>query len=371
MITEESPIAIVRGVHSGTAVPAFLVSRVLVVVSLVSAYSMRQRGFPLRALALRDGRWYEFIARHWYGPQPAISRQTTWPFFPLLPGLARLGLFLHLDSRVTMVVASNGAFFVALVGVHRLALATRGPVVARCAVWVTALFPASTAFSMAYPDALFLAACVWAFVTVDRGRLGAAAALGAVAAISRPNGIILALALAVAVLSHEAQNGYRSADERFRDMSGAACRVAVVVSFPLAAAATWCGWLWYRTGDPLIFLHAKSAWNEVTVVDLVRRVHVHAWPHVVLAVAVFVALFVERRRAPVSWTIFAALWLLPSLGLGIVGLGRYANECFPAMFAIAAILARSQRRSATAYLAVSVGGLVLFSVLVGGYRFVP
>ena len=50
-----------------------------------------------------------------------------------------------------------------------------------------------------------------------------------------------------------------------------------------------------------------------------------------------------RRRLPASWTIFTVLYLLPSLVLGMVGLGRYANECFPPFVAAGVLLERSRR----------------------------
>jgi hypothetical protein len=139
----------------------------------------------------------------------------------------------------------------------------------------------------------------------------------------------------------------------------------------LIAMAAWCGWLWNRAGDPFIFYRAKSAWHEVTIVEALVHLRAHALPHLASVAAALLALVVERRRIPLAWQILAALWLLPSLVLGTIGLGRYTNECFPAMVAIALLLSRFPRRWATACLTVSGGGLVLFSVLVGRLGYVP
>jgi hypothetical protein len=80
---------------------------------------------------------------------------------------------------------------------------------------------------------------------------------------------------------------------------------------------------------------------------------------------------VLRRRIPLAWQVFAAIWLLPPLVVAVVGMGRYSNECFPAMAAIAMVLSRFPRRWSNACLAVSGGGLVLFSVLVARFGYVP
>ena len=345
-VTSRSPVIV-----------AFAVSRVVSIVTVVAAYCIRSHRFTFQGLAIMDGGWYHFIAEFWYGPQPAaMGRQTTWPFFPLLPGIGHLAMSLHLNSRVVMVLVSNGAFLLALLGVRRLVAATVGPDVADTAVWVTALFPASFVFSMVYPDAIFLMASVWAFVMLSERRYWSTGALAAVAALCRPNGIVVVVALAVVVLVQR-PTSWR--------------RLFVSVTPAVVAVGAWCLWLWHRAGDPFIFWRAKSAWHEVRVEDALVHHQAHTLPHLACAAAVVVALVVERRRIPLAWRVFAIVWLLPPLILGVVGMGRYSNECFPAMVAIALVLSRFSRRWSTACLAVSGGGLVLFSILVGGFGYVP
>jgi Gpi18-like mannosyltransferase len=336
---------------------AYAVSRAVAIVTVIAAYCIRSRRFTFQGLALMDGGWYHFIAELGYGPQPlGMGRQTTWPFFPLLPTIGHLAVLLHLNSRVVMALVSNGALLLALVGLRRLVSATHGPTVANTAVWVTALFPASFVFSMVYPDALFLMASVWAFVMLRERRYWPTGVLAAVAAMCRPNGILVVVAIAVAVLTQ-------------RPMSWR--RLATSVAPAVLAVGGWYLWLWRRAGDPIIFWRAKSAWHEVTLVDALVHHQAHALPHLACAVAVVVALLLERRRIPLAWHVFAILWLLPPLILGMVGMGRYANECFPAMVAIAIVLNRFPRRWSTACLAVSGGGMVVFSILVGGFGYVP
>src|SRR6185437_7712739 len=90
-------------------------------------------------------------------------------------------------------------FLVALAGVYRLASRRGGSRVAALAVWALALFPASFVFSMTYPSAIFLAASVWAFVLVEERHDLAAGLVVVAAALVRPNGLVVALALIVAV----------------------------------------------------------------------------------------------------------------------------------------------------------------------------
>src|SRR4029077_10363473 len=128
--------------------------------------------------------------------------------FPLLPGLIR-ALSEVADDKAAIFVLNQVLFLVALAGVYRLASRHGGVTVPRLATWSLALFPASFVFSMTYPSAIFLAASVWAFLVIERRADGAsgaatdvvAGALAAGATLLRPNGIVLALALVVAVRS--------------------------------------------------------------------------------------------------------------------------------------------------------------------------
>src|SRR5262249_41000666 len=141
---------------------------------------------------------------------------------------------------------------VALAGVHVLARRHGSARAALLAVWALALFPASFVFSMTYPSSLYLACSVWAFVCIGAehlpGRDWWAGLIAAGAAIVRPNGFIVVVALVVAVWS---------------------VRRAVPVVLPsLLAVVAWCWYCYDRTGDAFVFLTVKERWQEVSIVDL-------------------------------------------------------------------------------------------------------
>jgi hypothetical protein len=62
---------------------------------------------------------------------------------------------------------------------------------------------------------------------------------------------------------------------------------------------------------------------------------------------------------------------VPSFQLGMVGVGRYANECFPPFVGAGQILERWPRRTQYAVLAASTVGLVLFAFVAARYELVP
>jgi hypothetical protein len=329
----------------------WLVSRALATAAIVVARSWGE-GLRFGGFFAWDGGWYQHIARFGYGPPPSEGVETAWPFFPLLPGIVRGLDEVGIPGRGGTVVVGHLLFLVALAGLYRLASRHTSPAAATTAVWALALFPGSFLFSMLYPSALFLAASVWAFLLVEEGRDVPAAALLATAAMARPNGLVLALALAVATRSWR--------------------RSGVVASPAVAAVAVWCGLCWHWTGDPFVFFTAKSAWGEVTLATLLFPIADYgALVHFVLGVSALGAVALERRRLPASWSVFTALYLLPPLALGIIGLGRYTNECFPPFVAFGNLLARLPLVLRRGMLVASAGALVGCGAAVVRYDFVP
>jgi hypothetical protein len=178
---------------------------------------------------------------------------------------------------------------------------------------------------MVYPSSIFLAITVWAFIFVDDRQDLAAAVLTTGAALVRPNGIVLAVALVFALRSWR--------------------RVLIVCAPSVVSVALWCFACYHWTGDAFVFLTSKEGWPEVTIKAFALEPwrYDYVFPHLFLAAAALGALWIVRRRLPAAWTVFTVLYLLPSLGLGMVGLGRYANECFPPFVAAGQILHRSGR----------------------------
>jgi hypothetical protein len=324
-------------------VAPFFVSRAISDALLVAVGMVRAPGALLSGFTSWDGRWYRAIAMHGYVVPPHVpSHETPWPFFPLLPGALRMIASAGIPVTWAGIVCNHAAFLVALIGIHRLAVRHTSRNTANLAVWLVALGPLAFVFSMLYPSALFLAASVWAFVWVEERRDLAAGCAAAIAALTRPNGIVLVVALVIAV--------------------GFAARRAVRIAVPVVGAVA--GWVVFnalRTGDPLRFLTAKSAWREVTLVGFVLRPTTNAVVHVAVAALAVGVVIVARRRMPASWTWFTVLYLVPSLALGMVGLARYATDLFPPYIAGASILERRPAASTRTVLAVFVVAQVCFA----------
>lgn len=330
----------------------FVVSRLIadgliLVMALARGRTPRFAGF-----AKWDGFWYVEIARSGYFLDHVPGQESPWPFFPLLPLVLRAAHWLGPSEALAGVLVNHAAFLVGLAGVHRIARRHFDARAASLAVWAIALFPASIVFSLVYPSAIFLAASVWAFDLVEDRRDVAAGLVTVVAVMVRPNGFLMAIALAFAV--------------------GWSRRRVLTTCGPAAVAfGAWCLYNLDRTGDALTFYKAKDGWPEIDLVDFVLRDRKIAIPHVLLALAAVVAVVVVWRRVPRSWLVLTALYLLPPLVVGMVGLGRYANEVFPPFVAAGEILRRRPRGIVVALFGASIALMALCTYWVIYLDYIP
>jgi hypothetical protein len=342
-ILERPPPSVDSGFQSASApvwfglrrsvLMSWMISRALGIITLMVLGARSARVIPdYSRLVMWDGNWYRIIAVTGYGQAPLPGQWSTWPFFPLLPAVSWLAHVFGSPYTAALLVCSNVAALVALAGVHRLGRAY-GERAANWAVWLTALFPGSITFVMAYPDSLYLAGAVWAFALVASDRPALAGVAAVIATAARPNGFLLLLFI-----------------------------------------AGWCTWLWHVTRSPFVFVHTKGAWQESTLLDVLKAPLADRYGllHVALAAVLALPFLIGWRRYPLAWRVLVIFSLLPSLGFGVVGLARYSICCFPlAVAAGDAAARRSPNRLARWPLVASAALMVWFGLLISYWNYVP
>jgi hypothetical protein len=146
--------------------------------------------FPLVGVWQRwDACWYSKIATYGYEPQELSV--TFWPAFPILMGLvARL-----LGGAVALagLVVSGVAYIGAMIGLRRLVTRDVNEPVARWTVLLVTLFPTAFYLFAPFTEALFLCLAVWTIVGARERRWGLTLLVGCVAALTRIQGLFLAL----------------------------------------------------------------------------------------------------------------------------------------------------------------------------------
>lgn len=318
---------------------AWLIGRALDITMLTTVGVRESPRIDTNRLLIWDGHWYRQIMEHGYGARPAVwppdvGGWTTFPFFPLFPFSARLLHTLGAPMLVSLTLLPNLAALAAAFGVYRLARTVHDHRTALVAACLLGLLPGALTFSMAYPDSLFLAASVWAVVLATERRPLLAGLVAAVATAVRPNGVLLLVPLVLVVVA-----AWPKADTPRETWRPRLAAIAVIAAPSAAFLGAWCWFMDRRTGDPLAFFTAKSAWDETTLWEWITGGGRQATLHFVIGGAFLATVFVTARRHPPAWTVHAVLCIAPSLLLGMVGMIRYSAQAFAVPIAVATLTA--------------------------------
>lgn len=344
------------------AAVAYLVSRALVMVGagIVAAQrvvEVRQLGDERPRNAVRlivdvltswDGNWYLRIVRDGY-PRFVPSGITyeepeaRAAFFPLYPTVVRWIDRVLPGGDVLAALAVNvvlGAAAIYLVGL--LAREVYGTRVAERSMVLMAVFPGSFVLSFSYSEALLLTLAAACLLLLLRERWWLAGTLGALGTATRPNGVALVVACAVAA---------GLAIGRRRDWSS----LAAVVLSPLGFIGfQW--WLGRHAGEAGIWFRVqREAWREGTsfgataisgAFDFLTAPLSSPTDFLTtasMAALVIMAVAAWKSRLPWPWLGYSAtvvaLMLLPAT---VTARPRFVYTAFPLLIAVAVWFERAQ-----------------------------
>jgi hypothetical protein len=354
------------------AAAGWLTSRGVVLIAVALAAHHDPNVDTFGAFFRWDGSWYTVIAEHGYPSViPRLGGQATFSsiaFFPVFPALIRAvawstGMPHTWAALVVVNLAACGVAVLMWRLVRRLgdsAWATRS-------VIFLGFFPASFVLTIAYAEAVMLALSLGCMLALMHRHWLAAGVLGALAAVSRPNGVAIVACCAVAAVTAQRDGDRRAL--RAPALSGAG---------PLG----WFAWLWRHTEVRTAWFvverqgwHDRFDWGRAT---MVRAAHALDRPVVLdrllptlglVAIAVGVLAMIRWRPPPMLWAWTA---VVIALAVGSQDLGsrpRFVLTAFPLLMAVA----RSVRGPGFIVLlaASSIGLFALTAVSVGTLRTIP
>jgi hypothetical protein len=293
--------------------------------------------------SVADSNWYMGIAEHGYERRPfSTERSANWAFFPLYPLLLRAASRVTGELNLTGVALSTLCFFVALVLLHKLAVAYGfGVRDADRTIFYLAAFPVSYFFSLPLTESLFLLLTVASFYAAKRERWLAAGLLGALASATRSTGVLLLPALAILYWEM-----YRTLRPRWNFLPLLLIPTGLL-SFMLFLRAT--------TGNALAFKDILVTWGRkptfflFTLLEYVRDPLLLAvsWDFRLVnflaatcAIICGIVLLRWRKWSLAAYTL-ASLFVTLSSGL-LQSQARYAMVLFPA-FLVLAVWGRNSR----------------------------
>lgn len=295
----------------------------------------------LDVLTSWDGLWYMDIVRNGYPTDipPDVTYhvdEARAAFFPLFPMLGRAFDRILPGGDSFAVLTMNtllGLLAVVLIGL--LAQRLYGDRVGRTAATLAAIFPGSFVLSFAYSEALMIvlaAACLWCLLEQE---WVAAGVLAALATATRPNGLALVVACAVAA--------FFAIRER-RDW-----QALVSVSLAPIGFVVFQVWLGQHTGEPGAWFRVqREAWDEGasfgltalrnTVEAVVQPLTSPTDTITALSVAATVALVWMSWRAKLPWILTAYSWCVLALMLvpaTVTARPRFLYTAFPLLIGAA------------------------------------
>ena len=307
-----------------------------------------------------DTGWYMDVATDGYKWMPArTSVQQNIAFFPMFPMLMRYGsLFLGRELMWTGVLISWVSFFAALVYLYRFARERFDADAARAGIALLACYPFALFFSTAYTESLFLLALVATCVHFERGQLWQAACWATIAGLSRPNGCLLSVPLAMIAVRPLWPFTWRQL--RWRDWIGIADRLAVA-ALPGVAMLCYSTYIFFLTGHPLQWAAQNAAWGRVyrgldalfaeqaqTISDY--GLYAYAATRTVDALQIAAVLFIivsiwpVFRRIGLPYAALLAVNIVPPLLMGgLVSMGRVTSVLFPTFVWLGAAIPPAQR----------------------------
>lgn len=336
-------------------------------------------GFELLAEVLTswDGLWYLLISREGY--PTSIPDNVTYfdleartAFFPLFPALVRVvnTVLPGGDTLAALLLnAVLGAVAVVLVGV--LARRIADVRTAMYAMMLFSVFPGSFVLSFAYAEALFVVLAAACFISLQDQRWLLAGIFAAAAASTRPIGVAVIAACALAAYL-AIRNG-----REWRSLIAVALAPLGLIGFHLYLAIhTDESWAWFRVQDQAWDEGMSFGWTAVQHMWGTLTSPLSSPTELITTVSVITVVvlvwYAWRFRLPAPLlaysAIVVALMLFPET---VTARPRFVLGAFPLVIPVAALLPRQSRIAWELVLVGSGAGLAALTALYGVYGAIP
>jgi hypothetical protein len=262
------------------------------------------------------------------------------------------------------MMVSFAAFFGALAYLYALARDTLDEDEARFALWALATYPFALFFGAIYVEPLMLLGMTATFYHFTHARFGRAALWGLLVGLTKTNGFLLSIPLAMLAVSGPTMRARRAEPSDRAGEDGARWSIAKAISaaaMPGIGMLLYSAYVWQVAGDPLGWLKAHGAWGReyqglVTLVG--DRVNIIANAGVEGYVAslpldvinalgvcfVLAAVWPVARKLGVAYAVLILVFILPPLAAGgLVSAGRFSSVLFPAFIWLAAVVPPKHR----------------------------
>jgi hypothetical protein len=317
-----------------------------------------------------DTGWYLSIALDGYTVVPRAGQQQNFAFFPAYPALMRVGGALigarapsqepgsagyaeshtRLAERTLLAgwMISLAATFLALWYLWHFARETLGGAAPPGAVLLISAFPFAYFLGTAYTESLYLLGTVATLYHFRRGELVKAGMWGLLLGLSRPNGCLLSVPLALmAVQAAFFPRTLVAGDPAPRPGLGRFVKSIAAAAMPGIGMVLFSAWLWTYTGVPLAWMQAHKEWGRTygsvgtllgDRVETIAQYGIYQYSllqpvellYVLSLIVCLATLWPVARRLGMAYGLLVLITLVPPLMAGgFLSMGRITSTVFP------------------------------------------
>lgn len=290
-----------------------------------------------------DTGWYLTIATEGYQYVPDATReyQQNIAFFPSYPVLMRYASVLFGRQVLwTGVLISLVSFFLAMTYFLRLSRdLLKDEDQAVTAVALLSMYPFAVFFSAAYTEALFLLTMIAAVYHFHKNDLLRASLWGLLCGLTRPNGALLSIVLALMAIAPYARE--------WRGASSTVIRRVIAAGSPGYGMLIYSAYIFWLTGDPFMWTKQNVAWGRVyrsldsIVSDRVDFIANNGWYtyastqtidmfYLLAVLLCLAAVWPVYRRYGLALAALIPITILPPMAAGgLLSMGRVTSILFP------------------------------------------
>jgi hypothetical protein len=298
-----------------------------------------------------DAGWYLGIATegYSYAPDPTRQFQQNIAFFPAYPMAIRfLSVLFGRQVLWTGVIISLVSFFMALTYFLRLARdLLNNEEQSVTAVTLLAAYPFAVFFSAAYTEALFLLTLMGAMHHFHKNELWRAATWGFLCGLTRPNGSLLSIVLALMAIEPLWDATRRRWTLPPPEGWNWITRRILAAAAPGFGMLAFSAFIWRLTGNPFTWTMQNVAWGRVyrsldsIVSDRVDFIANNGWYtyastqtidmfYLLAVVLCLAAVWPVYRRFGIAFAALILITILPPLSAGgLLSMGRVTSILFP------------------------------------------
>lgn len=309
-----------------------------------------------------DAGWYLGIALRGYEWNPAgVTGQQNIVFFPLMPMLMRYGSLLLVRQPLwTGMLVSAVSFLWALIYLYKIGKEEIGAERALAGVTFLATYPFAVFYSAPYTEGLFLLTALGSYYHFRRDELWQAGAWGLLCGLTRPNGCLMSIVLALVAVRPLWQGSWRLVLPPAAGWARFADRIATA-AMPGIGMIAYSIFILFLTGDPLRWMKQQIGWGRVyqgldqLVLDRLELIDTHGlygyathWTvdllYLIAVVFVLISIVPVYRRFGLPLATLLLVNLIPPLmSGGLLSMGRTTSVLFPTFLWLGAVVPAAHR----------------------------